>query len=154
MGFRVEYWHFLVDFSDIYLESIHFSLCLSVCLSQSLSPSSWAWEQYCCCSCLRCLLGEEVASVGAWLLSVPGTPHLRLCAADTHYRSSAQLRSVAAQMPEMVHDRVGTCLASRGRCLWEPTTPHQELLSWADAGYCISCSHSVSTTFFSLSHGK
>lgn len=32
----MEYWHFLVDFSDIYLESIHFNLCLSVSRSPSV----------------------------------------------------------------------------------------------------------------------
>lgn len=31
----MEHWHFLVDFSDIYLESIHFNLYVFV--SQSLS---------------------------------------------------------------------------------------------------------------------
>lgn len=50
-----------------------------------------------------------MASAGAWLLSVPGTPHLPLCAANTHCRSSVQLRSLCAtQMPGMVHDRAGS----------------------------------------------
>lgn len=94
----MEHWHFLVDFSDIYLESIHFNLYVFLSVSRSLvSPPSWAWEGYCCCSCLPgFLLGEEAASVGAWLLSVPGTP----CLPSWGF--------CATQMPEMVHDRAET----------------------------------------------
>lgn len=33
----MEYWHFLVDFSDIYLESIHFNLYAFLSVSACLS---------------------------------------------------------------------------------------------------------------------
>ncbi|KAF2974468.1 hypothetical protein EK904_010028, partial [Melospiza melodia maxima] len=57
----------------------------------------------------RCLLGEEVASAGAWLVGVPGTPRLPLCAANARCGSSVQLGSLCAtQMPGMVHDRAGS----------------------------------------------
>lgn len=43
-----------------------------------------------------------MASIRAWLLSVPGTPCLPFCASDTHFGSSVPLRSLpTAQMPKM-----------------------------------------------------
>lgn len=136
----MEHWQFPVDFGDIYLESIYFSLYLflpvSPAMVESISPPSKAWEGYCCRSCLECLLGEEVASIRAWLLSVPGTPRPHFCATDTHFGSPVQSRC-AVQMPRMAHRQGWEPAQHReGDVYWNRQLRTQELLSCRDVGYC------------------
>lgn len=138
----MERWHFLVDFSDIYRESIHFNLYLFLSISpamvESISPPPRAREGCCCCSCLECLLGEAVASIRAWLLSVPGTPRLHFCATDTRFGSSARSRSLCtAQMPKTAHGQGWEpAQHHEGDVYWNRQLHAQELLSCRDAGYC------------------
>lgn len=131
---------FPVDFSDIYLRSFHFNLYLSVspAVAESVRPPSRAWEGYCCCSCLQCLLREKVTSVRAWLLSVPGTPWLHFCVTDTDFGSRVQSSSLcSAQMPEVAH-RQGSEPAQyrEGGVYWNWQLHAQELLSCRGAMYC------------------
>lgn len=158
-GFWVEHWHFLVDFSDIYLESIHFNLYLFLSISpatvESISPPPRAWEGYCCCSRLECLLGEEVASIRAWLLSVPGTARLHFCATDTLFGSGARLRSLhrcrrrhtgraGSQHSIMREMSIGTDSSTlRSCCL-------AEMLGTAARVTASPISHWLPTSFFSF----